>query len=70
MLRVAAWAMLGAVVVFAVSVLLHNVLSVLLGTEEAIFFFLAILVSPAVFLAGALVGVAVLIWRLLVRILA
>jgi len=70
MLRVAAWAMLGAVVVFAVSVLLHNVLSVLLGTEESVFFFLAILVSPAVFLAGALVGVAVLIWRLLVRILA
>jgi len=39
---------------FVVSVVLHNVLSGLLGTEEPVFFIIAVLIAPLAFLVGIL----------------
>jgi hypothetical protein len=52
------WLMAGAAITFPVAVVLHNVVSGLLGIEEPVFFVLAVVVAPLAFFIGA-VGAAV-----------
>ena len=51
----------GSVVLFVVSVLLHNLLYALLGFEEPFFFLIAVVVCPVVFLVGVIGSIILLI---------
>lgn len=52
-----------AVALFMVSVVLHNLVSGLLGIEEPVFFLLAVVVAPLLFVAGVAGGVVAIIRR-------
>jgi len=50
--------------VFVVSVLAHNVISAWFGIEEPVFFVIAVFLSPAAFLVGAVGSIVIIIKRL------
>lgn len=54
----------GAVAAFVVGVVLHNVVSALLGVEEPVFFLIAVVVAPAAFIVAAVGTVVILVRRL------
>jgi hypothetical protein len=55
--------MAAASLVFVDSVILHNLISALLQVEEPVFFFLAVLGAPMMFVAGALGSLYYLVKR-------
>lgn len=56
------WLMVVAVVAFPVCAVLHNAIGAILGIEEAVFFLLAVVVSPLAFAVGV-IGVLVSLVR-------
>lgn len=52
MLKRFLWLAGGAIVVFVVSVILHNAISALLGLEEPVFFVVAVILAPLAFVIG------------------
>ncbi|MEE8637550.1 MAG: hypothetical protein V3T21_00735 [Candidatus Margulisiibacteriota bacterium] len=53
----------GSAILFVASILLHNLLSAVLGFEEPVFFLIAVFVCPAAFLVGAIGSIILLIKR-------
>lgn len=56
-----------AVALFVVSVVLHNLVSGLLGVEEPVFFLLAVVVAPLLFVAGVAGSIVAIIRRRISR---
>ncbi len=50
--------------VFVVSVVAHNAISAWFGIEETVFFVIAVFLTPAAFLVGAVGSIVVIIKRL------
>lgn len=64
MIRLAGGLALAAVLLFAVSVALHNAINALIRGEEPVFFILAVLVAPALLVAAGLCAVIAAVRRL------
>jgi hypothetical protein len=50
-----------APIVFAVAVVLHNLISAWLGVEEPLFFFVAVVVAPLAFVIGLVASIVALV---------
>lgn len=53
----------GSIILFAVSVVLHNAISAIFGVEEPVFFLIATVVAPIAFVVGAVGSLVLLIRR-------
>lgn len=65
MLKYFLFAIGGSLVLFVISVILHNAISAISGIEEPVFFLMAVIVAPAAFVIGTLGSVVIIVRRVI-----
>jgi uncharacterized membrane protein YhaH (DUF805 family) len=67
MLKKFIWTIIISAGAFVISVILHNLLSAWLNTEEPVFFIIAVFVCPLAFLVGVVGSIVIAVKRYLVK---